>query len=271
MVRSAVSREVKASGVKLLKGDFSKIAKSIYHSTKDVPINQVLGGLGKRLSPELKPQHPFDKPIPFYEIDSELRSADKLIPPQVWIDSSAIDGKSYYPKQYSYYIQFVNIVRHIDGYFNKINDSGDDRMPHFLLTQPSQNFKENRWESVWLITDANGRALEGFDWNPLQQNLTIDQSLTEPQPKEPKTTTEPTTPKEQITPPDYKPEVDKAQAKAITDENLRANIKMVTELIEQIKKDIKEYKEMGIEEAVKEAKNELIEAIKTRTRLTSQT
>ena len=46
---------------------------------------------------------------------------------------------------------------------------------------------------------------------------------------------------------------------------------MVTELIEQIKKDIKEYKEMGIEEAVKEAKNELIEAIKTRTRLTSQT
>jgi hypothetical protein len=92
-----------------------------------------------------------------------------------------------------------------------------------------------------------------------------------PSPKEPKTTTEPTTPKEQITPPDYKPEVDKAQAKAITDENLRANIKMVTELIEQIKKDIKEYKEMGIEEAVKEAKNELIEAIKTRTRLTSQT
>jgi len=258
-LRSAMSREVRASGVKLQKGQYTVLVRQIYHSTKDRPINEVIGGLGKWLSTEVQPQHPFIDPIPFYYIDHDLTDSDKIIPPNVWIDSTAIDGKSYYPGEYSYDPIFRPLVQNIDRWFNLINNSGDDRMPYFYLTQPSWNQGTKRWESVWIITTASGTTLEGFEWNPEEEQLDTEKIVhditTETKPILP-TEPEPTPQKK------YQPEVDKAKARKISNTDLLKQISRLDKYSDKLLTKMERLHQLKLSEPLKLTTKEYNDTIK---------
>ena len=266
-LRSAVSREIKSSGITLQKGQYTVLVKEIYHSTKEIPINEVIGGLGRRLSTEAKPQHPFaNDPIRYFDIDHRLQQEKLITPPNIWFDTSEIDGKGYWSQDYGYYSTFRAIVTACNRM--GIWDTSDQRMPHFTATQAAWNRDTKRWEAVWMITDSQGRSLDGFQWSPQAEELTTDYELPKIKPEKKPEEPPPPEPEAEPTPPKkYSPEVDKAKAKSITDKNLRKNLLQLNKDIDRLKADLKSYKEIGSERAFREAEDELIEAIKTRKKI----
>lgn len=268
-IRSAVSKEIrKPEAVKLQTGQYNQIVKQLYHSTKDIPINKVIGSLGQRLSELAQPNHPFTDPIPYYHIDHDLTNTDLVIPGYVWIDATTINGSSYYARDYQteggYGFFFQPFVRSVDSWFNRINDSGDERMPHLFLTQPSWNPNEKRWESVWIITDKSGSAIEGFEWNPEEEALenvpepTEEEIEPEPEPKKPEPTPTPS------------PEIDKAKAREITSSDLQKRLTYLKKQKKEQEKDYKLYKELGDPELLAEVKKSLLETIKSITAITKE-
>ena len=277
-LRSALSKEIRKPGaIKLQPGQYNELAQQIYHSTKDIPISKVIGGLGQRLSTETQPSHPFTDPILFYEIDSEMTSVDLSMPTNVWYDSSVINGSGYYQSDYSYAAVFQKCVNSIDQIWNsRIANYDFSGTPYFYLTQPSWNPVEKRWESVWIITDKSGSALPELNYNPENNELIWDLSGSQEeldQLGKEKTTEEPTPePKEKPTPtPEpISPEMDKAKAREITSSDLQKRLTYLKAQKKEQESDFKLYKELGDPELLAEAKNSLLQTIKSITAITKE-
>jgi hypothetical protein len=256
-IRHAVSVEVKASGKPLHKGQYIKLCKETYHDNKNIPIRQVLKNIPRRIAAEIDPKIPFaNEKIRYFDIDFTIEEHKLSTPPNVWIDSSAIDGSGYLSGNYIYSITFRSIV----AACNRLGiwDTNDPRLPHFQCSQAEWNENTKRFEAKWSIVNADGKPLEGFDWNPETEILETDYELPQlPPSKTEKETKEPKTP-----PKKYQPEVDKAKAIKITNTDILRQIDKLDKHSDKLLSKMERLEKLNQKESLKLTSKEYNDTIK---------